>query len=90
MTNLFTAALDELDKLSVTPGELESAEVFEMLMRADYLGYASIPGIPECLVLQTGCACSRYLTIFLLTLINMLGLNRCDSRQGQQLPCYYT
>lgn len=50
VTNLFTAALDELDKLSVTPGELESAEVFEMLMRADYLGYASIPGIPECLV----------------------------------------
>lgn len=50
VTNLFTAALEELDKLSVTPVELDSTEVFEMLGRADYLGYASIPGIPGCLV----------------------------------------
>ena len=50
VTNLFTAALEELDKLSVIPVELDSTEVFEMLGRADYLGYASIPGIPGCLV----------------------------------------
>lgn len=51
VTNLFTAALEEMEKLSVTTGVLEGMEVFAMLGRADYLGYASIPDIPECLVL---------------------------------------
>lgn len=50
VTNLFTAALEEMDKLPVTPVEIESMEVFTMLGRADYKGCANIPGIPECLV----------------------------------------
>lgn len=50
VTNLFTATLEEMDKLSVTPCEMDSKEVFIMLGCADYQGCASIPDIPECLV----------------------------------------
>ncbi len=50
VTNLFTATLDELKQLSVVPSVIESRELEEMLHGSDYFGYASIPGIPDCLL----------------------------------------
>ncbi len=50
ITNLFTATLDELQQLSVTPTHFQSKKVQKILINADYLHRATIPEIPECLV----------------------------------------
>ena len=54
VTNLFTATLEELQKLTVTPTNIESSRVKTMLEYADYLHRATIPDIPECLVYADG------------------------------------
>ncbi len=50
VTNLFSAALEELQELSVTPSDLNSGELRVLLENADYLHRAAIPAIPECLL----------------------------------------
>lgn len=50
ITNLFTATLEEMQKLSVTPEDMESGKVKDMLESADYLHRASIPEIPACIL----------------------------------------
>lgn len=50
VTNLFTATLEELQQLTVTPTNIESQQLKTMLVNADYLHRAVIPDIPECLV----------------------------------------
>lgn len=50
VTNLFTATLEELQELTVTPGDMESSELTCMLEHADYLHRAAICAIPPCLV----------------------------------------
>ncbi|MCM1065138.1 MAG: HAMP domain-containing histidine kinase [Eubacterium sp.] len=50
ITNLFTATLEELEQLTVTPEDLESGELKEMLENADYMHRAVIPDIPGCLL----------------------------------------
>lgn len=50
VNDLFTAALEELQQLPVTPGELESRELQLLLENADYLGKAAVPPIPDCLL----------------------------------------
>ncbi len=50
VTNLFTATLEELQQLTVTPTNIESSKLKTMLENADYLHKATIPDIPECLV----------------------------------------
>ena len=51
MTNLFSATMEELHELSVTPSELKSGELCTMLENADYLHLAKPPAVPECLLL---------------------------------------
>ncbi len=50
VTNLFTATLEELQQLTVTPTNIESSKVKTMLENADYMHRATVPDIPECLV----------------------------------------
>lgn len=50
VTNLFTATLEELSQLSVTPEDIESEELKTLLENSDYLCRASIPNIPDCLL----------------------------------------
>ncbi|MDE6200809.1 MAG: HAMP domain-containing histidine kinase [Clostridiales bacterium] len=50
VTNLFTATLEELEQLTVTPTSIDSRRVKELLENADYLHRADIPDMPECLV----------------------------------------
>ena len=50
VTNLFTATLEELQQLTVTPTNIDSKQVKTMLENADYLRRATVPDIPECLV----------------------------------------
>ena len=50
VSNLFTATLEELEQLTVTPVDMESSELTAMLESADYFGWAAIPPIPECLL----------------------------------------
>lgn len=50
VTNLFTATLEELQQLTVTPANIESKQVKSMLANADYLHRATIPDMPDCLV----------------------------------------
>ncbi len=50
VTNLFSATLEELNELSVTPCEIKSGEIRELLENADYLHRAEIPSIPDCLI----------------------------------------
>lgn len=50
VNNLFTATLEELKQLSVAPCDIESRELKEMLEGSDYLHYADIPVIPECIL----------------------------------------
>lgn len=50
VTNLFTATLEELQQLTVTPVNVESRQIKTMLENADYLRRAIIPDIPECLL----------------------------------------
>lgn len=54
VTNLFTATLEELQQLTVTPANIDSKQVKTMLENADYLHRATIPDIPECLVVADG------------------------------------
>lgn len=51
VTNLFSATLEELKELSVTPSELKSEELGVLLENADYLHRAVIPTFPPCLLL---------------------------------------
>lgn len=50
ITNLFSATLEELQELAVTPSELKSEELRELLENADYLHRAVIPPVPACLL----------------------------------------
>lgn len=50
ITNLFTATLEELQQLSVTPADIESGELKSLLENADYLHRAVFPAVPECLL----------------------------------------
>ena len=50
VTNLFTATLEELQQLTVTPTNIESKQVKTMLENADYMHRAAVPDMPECLV----------------------------------------
>lgn len=50
VTNLFSATLEELHELSVTPTDLKSEELRDLLINADYLHRAEIPHIPDCLL----------------------------------------
>lgn len=50
VTNLFTATLEELQQLTVTPTHIESRKVKTLLENADYLHRATIPEIPDCRV----------------------------------------
>ncbi len=54
VTNLFTATLEELQQLTVTPTNIESGQVKTMLENADYLHRAAVPELPECLVFADG------------------------------------
>lgn len=50
VTNLFTATLEELQQLTVTPQNIESGKIKKLIENADYLHRASPPHIPACLV----------------------------------------
>ena len=50
VTDLFTATLEELQQLTVSPTNTESTPIKIMLENADYLHKATIPAIPECLI----------------------------------------
>lgn len=45
--NLFSATLEELQQLTVSPADLPSTEIPDMLKSADYLNRAEIPSVPE-------------------------------------------
>lgn len=50
VTNLFSATLEELHELIVTPSDLKSRELCTLLKNADYLHRAVLPAIPDCLL----------------------------------------
>lgn len=50
VSNLFSAALEELQELSVTPIDMKSEELKALLENADYLHRAVIPTVPECML----------------------------------------
>lgn len=50
ITNLFSATLEELHELSVTPSALKSEELSALLENADYLHRAAMPSIPDCVL----------------------------------------
>ena len=54
VSNLFSATLEELQQLTVTPTNIESRKVKTMLENADYMHRAAIPDIPECLIFADG------------------------------------
>lgn len=54
VTNLFTATLEELQQLTVSPTNVESSLIGGMLENADYLHRAAVPEIPACIVLADG------------------------------------
>lgn len=54
MTNLFSAMMEELHELSVTPSELKSGELRALLTNADYRHLAKLPIISDCLLLADG------------------------------------
>lgn len=51
VTNLFSSTLEELQQLTVELSDMKSKEIKTLLENADYLHYAAIPAIPECLVI---------------------------------------
>lgn len=51
VTNLFSAALEEIHELPVTPSDFKSTELQALLESADYLRRAVIPHIPNCILL---------------------------------------
>lgn len=50
ITNLFTATLEELQQLSVTPSDLDSGVLAQLLENADYMHRSALPQIPPCLL----------------------------------------
>lgn len=50
VSNLFSATLEELERLTVSPDNIESCEIKTLLENADYLHRAKIPDVTECLV----------------------------------------
>lgn len=50
ITNLFSAALEELQQLSATPEDLESSELKTILENSNYFHRAKIPDIPDCIL----------------------------------------
>lgn len=50
VTNLFSAALEELHELEITPSAMESEELQRLLEAADYLHRAVTPPVPPCLL----------------------------------------
>lgn len=50
VTNLFTATLEELEQLTVSPKLIESGKIKTLLENADYMHRAEMPDIPPCLV----------------------------------------
>lgn len=54
VTNLFTATLEELEQLTVTPTNIESGQVKNLLENADYLHRVSVFKLPECLIYADG------------------------------------
>lgn len=54
VSNLFTATLEELQQLTVTPTDMDSDRIKTMLENADYLHRADIPDIPKCAVYADG------------------------------------
>lgn len=48
--NLFSATLEELQQLTVTPMDIPSTELRGMLESSDYFRKAHIPDIPECMI----------------------------------------
>ena len=50
ITNLFSASLEELQQLSVTPEEIESKELKILLENSDYFHRTKIPNIPDCIL----------------------------------------
>ena len=50
ISNLFSAALEELRQLPVTPGDMESRELGELLENADYLHRAAVSAVPDCIL----------------------------------------
>ncbi len=50
VTNLFSATLEELHELSVTPTDLKSEELRILLQNADYLHRAEVPTVPACML----------------------------------------
>lgn len=50
ITNLFTATLEELKHLTVTPEDMDSRELKILLENSDYLHLGVVPDIPACLV----------------------------------------
>ena len=50
VTNLFSAALEDLQQITVEPADMDSGELLEMLTEADYLHYGEISQIPRCLI----------------------------------------
>ena len=50
VTNLFSATLEELQELSVTPSDMKSNELQSLLEDADYLRRAVIPPVPGCML----------------------------------------
>lgn len=48
--NLFTATLEELTQLSVTPVDIESRELKTLLENSDYFHRGTVPEIPDCLL----------------------------------------
>lgn len=50
VTNLFTATLEELQQLTVTPTKLDSKQIKTLLENADYLHRADVPELPACFV----------------------------------------
>ena len=50
ITNLFTATLEELQQLSVTPSDLDSGVLAQLLENADYMHRSVLPQIPPCLL----------------------------------------
>ncbi|MDE6727737.1 MAG: HAMP domain-containing histidine kinase, partial [Oscillospiraceae bacterium] len=50
VANLFSATLEELQQLTVTPADIPSTDLRGMLESADYFHKANIPEIPECMI----------------------------------------
>ena len=50
VTNLFTAAIEELEHLEVVPLDLDGRTLAQILESADYMGRAKLPVIPDCLL----------------------------------------